>query len=345
MKGLKLITLYLCCTIQQFSCIGHEIDQKGDIMLGGIFPIREKGNDGDCKGQVDPDGALVAEAMLFAIDQINKNNTLLVQNGTKKMLGAYIRDSCSSPQQGIKKAVEFTSVYNGQNSDVKGLIVIDNPNVVIPVTNFLLKFDVVQIASRAMPKNSTEYSTLVDIEISDKPLIMALQEAVKAFEIRKIYVIISQTQFEKNGPLKFDAGNIEVVGNATIPLNSNQQDFNNIMKTILTEVQSSRDSNDAHVLLLTESEYEVQGILNAASNLSHRKLLNGAKFVWLATDGWGSHKNVVKGNEGIALGAITVEYSCSMSESFSEHLENVRKGDELWNYWHREYLKDLSRYS
>ena len=356
MRLFLLLALYLCCKIQEFGCMRNEIYKEGDIMLGALFPIHRKGPNDGCGGVIDPKGAQLAEAMLYAIDQINKNSALL--NGTKQTLGAYIQDTCSAYQHAIKNAVEFTGVYNRYDSDkkrrdginksnVKGLIIIDNPSVVIPITEFLSKFDVVHIAPRTMAINAKEYPTLVDIEISDEALNIVLRKIAKSLNVKKIFVIISQTQLKTNGLVKFDADgeeNIELAWNDTIPLEANSQDFDNIMERLLTAIQRSRDSDHAHVLLLTESEDEVKGILNAASSLSKRKKLKGTKLIWLASDGWGSNKNdVVKGNEEIALGAITVEYTCNMSKSYSEHLVNCTKGDEYWKYWHREYLVKFSQ--
>ncbi len=44
--------------------------------------------------------------------------------------------------------------------------------------------------------------------------------------------------------------------------------------------------------------------------MAARRLLSkseGRKFYWLASDGWGKQKQVVKGIEDFAVGAITVE--------------------------------------
>ena len=352
-----LLALYLCCTIQEFSCRKKEIYKEGDIMLGALFPIHGKGLHNDCGGEIDAKAAQLAEAMIYAIDQINKNGTLLTKNGTKQTLGAYIEDSCSAYQHAIKELVEFTGVYNRYTSDnkrrgginkanVKGLIIIDNPNVVIPITEFLSKYDVVHIAPRTMTVNEEDYPTLVDIDISDEALSMALRKIAKALNIQEIFVIMSQTQLKTNGLVKFDLDgeeNIKLAWNDTIPLDANYQDFDTVMEKMLTAIQRLPESNHTHVLLLTESEDEVTGILKAASNISKRKELKGTKLVWLASDGWGSNQNVVKGNEEIALGAITVEHTCNMSKSFSEHLENCKKGNEYWKYWHRKYLVNFSQ--
>ena len=243
-KAFLLLTLYLCCTIQEFSCIKNVIYKEGDIMLGALFPIHGKGPNNGCGGKVDAKAAQLAEAMLYAIDQINKNSALL--NGTKQTLGANIQDTCSAYQHAIKNAVEFTGVYNRYDSDKKrrdginksnviGLIIIDNPSVVIPITEFLSKFDVVHIAPKTMAINAKDYPSLVDIEMSDEALDKVLRKTAKALNIQEIFVIISQSQLKTNGLVKFDADgeeNIELAWNDTIPLDANYQDFDNIMEKL-----------------------------------------------------------------------------------------------------------------
>ena len=84
--------------------------------------------------------------------------------------------------------------------NVKGLVIIDNPNVVIPITEFLSKFELVHIAPRTMDMiKANDYPTLVNIEISDIALRMVLKKVAKSLSIKEIFVIISQAQLKTNG--------------------------------------------------------------------------------------------------------------------------------------------------
>ena len=44
----------------------------GDIMLGGLFPIHKRGEDGPCGAIQDEDGIQPLEALLFTLDEINR---------------------------------------------------------------------------------------------------------------------------------------------------------------------------------------------------------------------------------------------------------------------------------
>lgn len=70
----------------------HSISLDGDIILGGLFPVHARGERGVPCGELKKEkGIHRLEAMLFAIDLINKDPELL-PNVT---LGARILDTCS----------------------------------------------------------------------------------------------------------------------------------------------------------------------------------------------------------------------------------------------------------
>lgn len=88
---------------------------KGDIILGGIFPMHEHNPDEPdypCGAVKEEKGIQRVEAMMFAIDSINNDETLL-PNVT---LGALIIDSCSSDTYALEQSMEFVRYYMNQVS-------------------------------------------------------------------------------------------------------------------------------------------------------------------------------------------------------------------------------------
>ena len=70
----------------------REIRMEGDLVLGGLFPVHEKGAGLEECGRVNEDrGIQRLEAMLFAIDRINSDPMLL----PGVSLGVHILDTCS----------------------------------------------------------------------------------------------------------------------------------------------------------------------------------------------------------------------------------------------------------
>lgn len=81
-----------------------EIKIDGDLVLGGLFPIHEKGMGMDECGRINEDrGIQRLEAMLFAIDQINQDVALL----PGVVLGVHILDTCSRDTYALEQALEF----------------------------------------------------------------------------------------------------------------------------------------------------------------------------------------------------------------------------------------------
>lgn len=89
---------------------GKLIRIPGDIVLGGIFPMHEhqsSNRDYPCGAIKEEKGIQRLEAMLYAIDQINKDENLL-PNIT---MGTVVIDSCSSDTYALEQSMEFVRYY------------------------------------------------------------------------------------------------------------------------------------------------------------------------------------------------------------------------------------------
>jgi len=76
---------------------------EGDIVLGGLFPVHSKDKAGGC-GDVQKDrGIQRLEAMLFALDHINRDRSLLP--GIR--LGAHVLDTCSHETYALDQSFEY----------------------------------------------------------------------------------------------------------------------------------------------------------------------------------------------------------------------------------------------
>lgn len=114
--------LFLSIVVPSTSAVFVEKDARlmrtrGDIILGGIFPMHEHNPDNPdypCGKVKEEKGIQRLEAMLFAIDSINNDDTLL-PNVT---LGALIIDSCSSDTYALEQSMEFVRYYMNQVSRV-----------------------------------------------------------------------------------------------------------------------------------------------------------------------------------------------------------------------------------
>ncbi|KAG8524533.1 Metabotropic glutamate receptor 8 [Galemys pyrenaicus] len=95
----------------------HSIRMDGDIILGGLFPVHAKGERGVACGELKKEkGIHRLEAMLYAIDQINKDPDLL----TNITLGVRILDTCSRDTYALEQSLTFVqALIEKDASDVK----------------------------------------------------------------------------------------------------------------------------------------------------------------------------------------------------------------------------------
>ncbi|XP_031617628.1 metabotropic glutamate receptor 8-like, partial [Contarinia nasturtii] len=97
------------------SDFGRLIRTGGDIILGGIFPMHEHNINNPeypCGMVKEEKGIQRLEAMMYALDKINKNDNDLLPNVT---LGSLIIDSCSSDTYALEQSMEFVRYYMNQD--------------------------------------------------------------------------------------------------------------------------------------------------------------------------------------------------------------------------------------
>ncbi|KAJ3612260.1 hypothetical protein NHX12_020536, partial [Muraenolepis orangiensis] len=95
----------------------HSVRLDGDIVLGGLFPVHARGDRGAPCGELKKEkGIHRLEAMMFAIDLINKDPDLL-PNVT---LGARVLDTCSRDTYALEQSLTFVqALIEKDGSDVR----------------------------------------------------------------------------------------------------------------------------------------------------------------------------------------------------------------------------------
>jgi metabotropic glutamate receptor 3 len=76
---------------------------SGDIILGGLFPIHERGETSPCSKKIYNRGVQRLEAMLYAVDKVN-NDTNLLRN---IKIGVHILDTCSRDTYALNQSLQF----------------------------------------------------------------------------------------------------------------------------------------------------------------------------------------------------------------------------------------------
>ena len=87
--------------------------REGDINLGQVVNAHEPNGEGGCSDVASEGGIFFAQTMVYAIDQINKNNMVL-PNIT---LGFAIMDTCGSTMNALGRSMYFLPYTGDQNDE------------------------------------------------------------------------------------------------------------------------------------------------------------------------------------------------------------------------------------
>ncbi|XP_071961715.1 metabotropic glutamate receptor 3-like [Antedon mediterranea] len=347
--SIVLFTCYQCLTGQneEEGKGFHVIFEPGDVILGGLFPIHEKGSNGVPCGPMNVDrGIQRAEAMRFAVKKINNDSTLL----KGLTLGAEIRDTCSLDIYALEQSLKFvrSSLSSDEFSNCPcnqdgtniadqvlfGVIGGSYSTVTSQVANLLRLFKLPQISyasTSAQLSDKTRFDYFARTVPPDTLQAKAMVDIVAAFKWDYVSTVASEGQYGEPGIDQFErearARNICIAASETVPFVSNNITFDKIVKNL--------DNNNAKaraVILFTRMD-DAREIMAAAQRA-------GYNFVWLASDGWGVQEVPVQGNEEVAQGAITIELQTKTIKEFDEYFLNLHPDNQKGNAWFKEFWED-----
>ncbi|XP_078046873.1 metabotropic glutamate receptor-like [Augochlora pura] len=324
----------------------------GDIVLGGLFPVHEKGSS-SCGPNVYHRGVQRLEAMLFAIDQINNNRTIL----PGITLGVHILDTCSRDTYALNQSLHFvraslsgpdTSILECADRSVPkitktasvgpifGVIGGSYSSVSLQVANLLRLFHIPQISPASTAKalsDKTRFDYFARTVPPDTFQSIALVDVVKSANWSYVSTVYSEGSYGEYGIEVFTREaterNVCIAAALKVPGAADDHIFDDIIQRL------SKKSNARAVVLFTRAE-DARGILEAASrsNLSQ-------PFQWLASDGWGRQGKLVEGLEDEAEGAITVELQSKNIPGFDEYMASLTPENNRRNPWFTEYWEEV----
>uniref|UniRef100_A0AAY4DJA6 G-protein coupled receptors family 3 profile domain-containing protein n=1 Tax=Denticeps clupeoides TaxID=299321 RepID=A0AAY4DJA6_9TELE len=294
----------------------HSIRIDGDIILGGLFPVHARGERGVACGELKKEkGIHRLEAMLFAIDLINKDPELL-PNIT---LGARILDTCSRDTYALEQSLTFVqALIERDGSDVRcangdppiftkpdkivGVIGAAASSVSIMVANILRLFKIPQISyastapdlsdnsrydffSRVVPPDSYQAQTMVDI--------------VTAMGWNYVSTLASEGSYGESGVEAFiqisrEIGGVCIAQSLKIPREPRLGEFDKIILRLM-------ETSNARAVIMFANEDDIRRVLDAAKRNNQT-----GHFLWVGSDSWGSKIAPVIQQERVAEGAITI---------------------------------------
>uniref|UniRef100_A0A3B3BWA9 Olfactory receptor C family, w1 n=1 Tax=Oryzias melastigma TaxID=30732 RepID=A0A3B3BWA9_ORYME len=303
------------------------LQKKGDIILGGLFSLHDMVVEPRLNfSSPSPPTKCTRfnfrtfrwmQTMIFAIEEINRVGALL-PNFT---LGYKIYDSCSTPHQALKAAMELMggeesgSEFEGEtlspdacHGAVPVVIGDGGSTQSLVVARFLGVFQVPQVSyfsSCACLSDKKEFPSFLRTMPSDFFQVGALAQLVKHFGWIWVGIVAGDDAYGRGGA-KIFADEINKLGacvafNEIIPKNPSQTEISSIVASIR--------SSGVHVILVFAVEQDVAAFFDEVV----RSGLTGMQ--WLASEAWSTasvlsnprkYHHILQGTLGFAIRGINI---------------------------------------
>ncbi|XP_054845082.1 metabotropic glutamate receptor 8 [Eublepharis macularius] len=328
----------------------HSIRLDGDVILGGLFPVHAKGDRGVPCGELKKEkGIHRLEAMLYAIDQINKDPDLLA-NVT---LGVRILDTCSRDTYALEQSLTFVqALIEKDGSDVKcangdppiftkpdkitGVIGAAASSVSIMVANILRLFKIPQISyASTAPElsDNTRYDFFSRVVPPDSYQAQAMVDIVTALGWNYVSTLASEGNYGESGVEAFtqisrEVGGVCIAQSLKIPREPRPGEFDKIIRRLM-------DTPNARAVIMFANEDDIRRILEAA-----KKVNQSGHFLWIGSDSWGSKISPVYQQEEIAEGAVTILPKRASIDGFDRYFRSRTLANNRRNVWFAEFWEE-----
>ncbi|XP_067284653.1 glutamate receptor, metabotropic 8a isoform X1 [Pseudorasbora parva] len=328
----------------------HSIRLDGDIILGGLFPVHSRGERGVPCGELKKEkGIHRLEAMLFAIDLINKDPELL-PNVT---LGARILDTCSRDTYALEQSLTFVqALIERDGSDVRcangdqpifakpdkivGVIGAAASSVSIMVANILRLFKIPQISyASTAPElsDNTRYDFFSRVVPPDSYQAQAMLDIVTAMGWNYVSTLASEGNYGESGVEAFvqisrETGGVCIAQSLKIPREPRPGEFDKIIRRLL-------ETPNARAVIMFANEDDIRRVLDAAKRSNQT-----GHFLWVGSDSWGAKISPVIQQERVAEGAITILPKRATVEAFDRYFRSRSLSNNRRNVWFAEFWEE-----
>ncbi|XP_056120873.1 glutamate receptor, metabotropic 8b isoform X1 [Rhinichthys klamathensis goyatoka] len=328
----------------------HSIRLDGDIILGGLFPVHARGERGAPCGELKKEkGIHRLEAMLFAIDLINKDPDLL-PNVT---LGARILDTCSRDTYALEQSLTFVqALIERDSTDVRcasgeqpifakpdkiiGVIGAAASSVSIMVANILRLFKIPQISyASTAPElsDNTRYDFFSRVVPPDSYQAQAMLDIVTAMSWNYVSTLASEGNYGESGVEAFvqisrESGGVCIAQSLKIPREPRPGEFDKIILRLL-------ETPNARAIVMFANEDDIRRVLDAAMRNNQT-----GHFLWVGSDSWGSKISPVVQQESVAEGAITILPKRASIEAFDRYFKSRSLSNNRRNVWFAEFWEE-----
>ncbi|CAH1799891.1 unnamed protein product [Owenia fusiformis] len=342
---------------------GRAVLEKGDLMLGALFPVHHSPNDAKneytrtCGGYWEQYGMHRIEAFLYILDEINNNQNILPNIS----LGVNLRDSCWYSPVALEQSIDYikTSIANQENirrsseeaddpgsqkacaSEATGeaiaaLIGPGSSSITIQVQNLLSLFAIPQIGYSATSmslSDKTLFRYFLRVAPSDVLQAQALVDIVQKFNWTYVSTIFTAGDYGQKGMEAFHKklDTLDHICAATrkqIAENAGPDEFDDVIKALLL-------THTARVVICFCQGTTITKLYEAAK----RRNIEGL-FLFIGSDGWNDRPDVVENIEELAAGGMSIRLSCPHTKWFDEHWLSLKPETNTRNPWFKGFWQE-----
>lgn len=325
--------------------------ENKDFVFGGLFPIHsdDPNSGGGRCGEVRLERGLERmEAMLYAMDRVNADPTLL----PGLQIGYDIRDTCNSENIGLDESIDLIisgsqldiescqsgiiSDGNGTgdvmlNAPTSGIVGAASSRVSVPVASLVRLFRTPQVSyasSSAILSNRDRYEYFYRTIPPDNLQAKAMIDVILRFNWTYVSTIYSRNPYGEPGIVEFQ--NLAAQNGICIDINEGiDDDF--VDENFQTLADLLIDSQ-ANVVILFASQDNAEKLLSkiAVSPAARR-------FTWIASDAWARSINVVHQFNETAAGLFGFTPLTDHVEEFHDYFSNLTIQSNVRNPWFLEF--------
>lgn len=343
-----VLAMVLCFALPQTAQMadtvtGVRIYEKGDVVIGGLFPVHVRG---DFRSKF----LSLAEAMVFAIDQINKDLKLL-PNIT---LGYDISDTNLQNRQAMKSTLDYVNVHKfsvinpalnesctilpgGQLYPVSSVVGTGTSRSSILVSNLLEVEDIplISYAATSDELSSSAYPSFFRTVPPDRFQSKVMTDIAKYFNWTYVAAIAADDAYGRSGIEFFRKHSkpqgICIAYDNYFPVGDQGKERIRII------VEELLERENVGVIILYCDRVSALSVLKEA-------LRQGLKDrIWIASEAWGDNDNVIQQKElqPVLKGMLGVVFTDITVPSYKRHLlsrTSLYRNSPWWKtFWEREY--------
>uniref|UniRef100_F1KST2 Metabotropic glutamate receptor 7 n=1 Tax=Ascaris suum TaxID=6253 RepID=F1KST2_ASCSU len=320
---------------------------RGDILLGGLFPVHEAGlNGSECGLLKAAQGVQRLQAMLFALEAVNADNTVL----PGIVLGAQILDTCSVDSHALEQTLVFikTMMSSGDGiicmdgsrptyseQPVAAVIGAASSQVSVMVASMLQLFKVPQVSYSSTGAELSEkprFEYFSRVVPPDNLQATAMAHLVSALGWTYVHAVAVTGSYGERGMDSFRAAATEsgVCIDGDVHKISRRWSDKHYRELILR----MRSTRKARGVVMFVDEDHLRRILAKLDQMIQEDPTLDNYFWFIASDSWGIKQSVVSGYEMVASGAITIAPDLRTVPGFNMYFKGLGPSNTfLREYW------------